>query len=644
MTFFFKEPINKRILSLLIVFITAIILIVFLNNSRSELDFELNKKLDNARNGQLLISKMIVNVHYLHSQILNLTKPDSLVMLFPQLDHDQIFLKMDNIVDEIKSILTVLKHNPNYGSGSLDDIKDDSHDSKSSIGSDSKNIDLLNGIMDKLHKVENFIFQIQQSDDVESIIPHSAKYKESNLIIELIDHQGTLHDMISQLEAYFFLQINKITELKEKGRVQSHRYFRTYIYSLIVILLFVLLFGIRIIIQITEIIKKRDRAERDIKRAKEYAENLYKIIPSAIFTVDKNKIITNWNLRAEKITGYSYGEIKGKSCAIFAEMPCKCSCGILDNLQGAPIFGKECLIKTKCGEFRTISKSAIALRDENDNLIGAIESFTDITEQKNAQKKLELMIHEAKESERVKSEFLANMSHELRTPMNSIIGFSDLLKDTKLDERQRVFIDSISENGTSLINLINDVLDMSKLEVGKLDLDLVMFDFKELVANIFNQIRLKHNNSKVSFEVEIDADIPDILIGDSVRVRQILLNLLDNASKFTLEGKIFLRVSISFKEKVTLSNNELFVDIYLKDTGIGISKEKQKIVFDPFTQADSSTTRKFGGTGLGLSIVKSLVEMMNGSIVLNSAEKEGSEFLVTLKFQNILPFSSANEI
>jgi len=633
MKYIFKEPINKRIISLFLVFIIAIILIVFLNNSRSEFEFELNTKLDNARNGQLLSSKIIVNLHYLHSQIINLMKPDSLVMLFPQLDEENIFLKMENIIDEIKKILHVLRENDNYKSSSFDALETGSHNIIPITDIDRTNINLLNGILEKLSKVESFIFKIQQADDVKSIIPNSIEDRANLLITELIDHQGNLYDMINQIESYFFIQINKMTELKKEGRIQSKRFLRTYFFTLIIILLLVFLFGIRIIIQVTEIVQKRDKAEFDTKRAKEYAENLYKVSPIAIFTIDQNRMITNWNLRAEEITGYSYSEIKGNICSIFTESPCRCNCEILNDSAKSSIFSNECLIKTKSGEFKNVYKNAISLRDDNGVLIGGIESFIDITEQKDVHRKIELAMHEAEESARVKSEFLANMSHELRTPLNSIIGFSDLLIDTKLDEKQSLFVDSISENGNSLIQLINDILDMSKLEVGKLSLELVGFDFKQLVLNIFNQIKLKNNSSNVEFKIDIDKQIPDILIGDPVRVKQIFMNLLDNASKFTLEGEIFLRTSLSLKKVSSSVENELFVDIYLKDTGIGIAKEQQEIIFDPFTQADSSTTRKYGGTGLGLSIVKSLVEMMDGTIVLNSAEKEGCEFLVTLRFK-----------
>jgi PAS domain S-box-containing protein len=232
----------------------------------------------------------------------------------------------------------------------------------------------------------------------------------------------------------------------------------------------------------------------------------------------------------------------------------------------------------------------------------------------------------AEQASRAKSEFMANMSHELRTPMNGIIGFTDLVLTTELQHSQRQYLDNVKKSAYNLLNIINDILDLSKIEAGKLVIDNSHFRLDELVEDAVDLLNVKAFEKKLQLICRIDPELPSMFNGDPVRVRQILVNLLGNAVKFTQEGEIVVSASkagsVYTKEGKRFSN----VLISVKDTGIGISKEKIKKVFESFTQADSSTTRKYGGTGLGLTISKNLAELMGGSLSVTSEFGFGSIF------------------
>ncbi|MBC8034831.1 MAG: response regulator [Chitinophagaceae bacterium] len=239
----------------------------------------------------------------------------------------------------------------------------------------------------------------------------------------------------------------------------------------------------------------------------------------------------------------------------------------------------------------------------------------------------------AEKASNAKSEFMANMSHELRTPMNGIIGFNDLVLTTQLNRPQRDYLENVKKSAYNLLDIINDILDFSKLEAGKLVIENNVFKLDELVEETINLLTVKAFEKKLEMIYSLDPEIPVQFRGDSVRIRQVLVNLLGNAIKFTPSGEI--AVSVTSTGSIYLKNDKKFVNlaIRVKDTGIGIPAEMLKKIFESFTQADSSTTRKYGGTGLGLTISRSLAELMGGDMSVESKEGEGSIFTLHLPLQ-----------
>jgi PAS domain S-box-containing protein len=300
-----------------------------------------------------------------------------------------------------------------------------------------------------------------------------------------------------------------------------------------------------------------------------------------------------------------------------------------EHLDGkTKMYRQELRLKHKDGQYRWI----LDVGQASFNEAGEVQRMTGIHLDINELKELEIKLAEAKnraeESTKIKSDFLANMSHEIRTPMNAIIGMSHLALKTDLDQRQKNYIEKVHGSATNLLGIINDILDFSKIEAGKMDMEKVNFGIDEVMDNLANLLAFKAEEKDLELLFHLEEDVPRHLVGDPLRLQQVLLNIGNNAIKFTDQGEVVISVKVE-KQHV---NRSVTLYFEVKDTGLGMTIEQQNKLFQSFSQADTSTTRKYGGTGLGLAISKKLTEMMSGDIGVESQPGQGSSFYFTATF------------
>ncbi|MGL4995817.1 MAG: CHASE domain-containing protein, partial [Deefgea sp.] len=400
-------------------------------------------------------------------------------------------------------------------------------------------------------------------------------------------------------------------------------------------------------------IDSRKRSELELvekdRSLQQLQQQLSSVINSAteisIIATNAEGLIEVFSVGAEKMLGYAANEMVGiQSPAILHDLSEVIARGqAIFEQTGVTVSGFEVFIyfaqqgKSDSNEWTYIRKDGSRItvnlivtvrHDEAGNIVGYLGVATNVTEQKRINEILTAATEEAVQANRAKSDFLANMSHEIRTPMNAVIGFSNLLSDTPLNETQLDFVNSITQSGDALLSLINDILDFSKIEAGHLELEQIEFDIRYLLEGALDIVAEKAARQSLDLACIVDPRLPKKLIGDPGRLRQILLNLFNNAIKFTAEGEVVARVVM-----VRHAAGECHLRFMVKDSGIGMSAAAKEKLFKPFSQADSSTTRRFGGTGLGLSICKRLIDAMNGQIGVESEVGLGAEFW----FEVILP-------
>jgi PAS domain S-box-containing protein len=310
---------------------------------------------------------------------------------------------------------------------------------------------------------------------------------------------------------------------------------------------------------------------------------------------------------------------------------------------GQPLLGKEEEETWEDGRRAWVLTNKVPFRDRNGQIIGTMGISHDITERRLAEIALaqkageleraivvlEQLAKAAEAASRAKGEFLANMSHEIRTPLNGVIGMTELALETELTREQREYLETVRYSAEALLSVINDILDFSKIEAGKVELEVVDFDLREVLENVLKTLALRADEKGLELLCDVNPDVPELFRGDPNRLRQIVVNLLGNAIKFTHKGEVALKVEI-----VGSNDSRLKLQFVVSDTGIGIPKEKLESVFESFSQADTSTTREFGGTGLGLTISRRLVEIMGGRIWVESEIGKGSAFHFTVELEH----------
>jgi PAS domain S-box-containing protein len=379
------------------------------------------------------------------------------------------------------------------------------------------------------------------------------------------------------------------------------------------------------------VINARDVTER--KKADEDRYRLAAIVESssdAIIGKTLDGIITSWNGAAEKLYGYATGEVIGKSVAMLVppDRPDEVRWILEKVRKGEKIERYDTVRLSKDGRYLDMEITVSPITDTKENIVGASTIARDVTERKKAQEELERAREAAEAANRAKSEFLANMSHEIRTPMNGVIGMTGLLTDTNLTEEQRDYAETIRRSGENLLTVINDILDFSKIEAGKLEMETINFALRNTVDETLGLFAERAHGKGLELTYLVTYDVPDALRGDPGRLTQILNNLLGNAIKFTDEGEVVLRVKVAEE-----TEERARVRFEVRDTGIGMNAEQRSRLFQSFTQADASTTRRYGGTGLGLAISKQLVELANGEMGVESEPGVGSTFWFEIPFE-----------
>lgn len=374
-------------------------------------------------------------------------------------------------------------------------------------------------------------------------------------------------------------------------------------------------------------ISQSKELERSLRYQRDLLNGILDASPSVIYVKDLQGKYLLANKQAEKLVGLSKDELSQKTLKEVLDPATVEKHKKIDELILKTKKGASCndMVQAADGSTRYLLAEKFPLLDENGKVFAIAGISTDISEIRHYQNELLKAKEAAEAGTKIKSDFLANMSHEIRTPMNSILGMAEILMETPLDEEQKNYLNILIRASEGLLKILNDILDLSKIESGQITLESVNYSVRDVVEETLDLMLVEAQRKNLTLKSKIDLKVPQFAMGDAARLKQILINLIGNAIKFTETGSVSVQVAL-------WPGNLNCLQFIVEDTGIGLTDAQKKVIFERFAQADSSITRKFGGTGLGLTITKQLVELMGGTISVESESNKGSKFTVILPY------------
>ena len=418
------------------------------------------------------------------------------------------------------------------------------------------------------------------------------------------------------------MELRRLGALHEKlmNQFDSIRQYAYIGFQIIIIGMFAFIF-IKIV-QVLRVARASDEKNKNLlfrlKNANDTLEEIFNNLPVGIVLISSGKKVIQINTEGERILGYQPGqgkELYGKICHNNFCTIAEDRCPIYDLNKPKVVLQERNAIKSD-GSVVSILKSVIPIKLKGEDVL--LEAFMDLSAIKDAEQAIIAAKNAAESASKAKSEFLANMSHEIRTPMNAIIGFTELLLASEKDPSRHNRLKMIMDSAHALLKLINEILDLSKIEAGKVELKNQSFSLNKLVNQVTSMFFISAREKGLDIDTSFEQDVPEFVVGDEMRLRQVLFNLMGNAVKFTREGSIRVHASYAAPDVV----------IQIEDTGIGISEDRLNTIFDKFEQADNSIERNYGGSGLGLSISLSLVRLMGGRIAVESQQGKGTTFTI----------------
>ena len=377
------------------------------------------------------------------------------------------------------------------------------------------------------------------------------------------------------------------------------------------------------------------------KRSQQRFELAVRASPVALLIVDRTGTIRLVNAQLERCFDYRAEELLGQSVEMLVPERYRAAHRAFreaffrhpENRRWDR--GENCYARRRDGSEFPVEIGLSPLETDEELLV--LCGIADVTDRKQALAAMQTAKEAAEAANRAKSDFLANMSHEIRTPMNAVIGMTELVLDTELTPPQREYLTMVTEAGDLLLSIINEILDFSKIEAGHVELECTEFDLRDLLGDTMRALAPRAHRKNLELAYEVEPGVPDRLVGDANRLRQVLLNLVGNAIKFTDAGEVVVRIDCT-----SPTPDSVLLRCDVADTGIGIAAEKQTLIFEAFAQSDTSTTRHYGGTGLGLTICTRLVELMGGAIWVQSELGRGSTFSFTVRFGLVPPQKEAS--